>query len=141
MPFHHNKPHSPPVFHGGPPRTAVRCDPDSYGDFVCPGPIAYECLCVPLKKGVSICPSLVELVHTKSTGLQCQMLQGLFLPVPDPQVWGLDMGLRILSPIGESLLYSYFSVCGASHSRGMGLLISHNSPCYLLMWPLLCLME
>ena len=28
---------------------------------------------------------------------------GLFLPKPDPQVWGFDMGLRTLTSVGESL--------------------------------------
>ena len=28
---------------------------------------------------------------------------GVFLPVPDPQAWGLDIGLRTLTPVGESL--------------------------------------
>ena len=37
---------------------------------------------------------------------------GLFLPVLDPQAWGFDVGLRTLTPVGESLEYSYFLVCG-----------------------------
>ena len=49
------------------------------------GPSACESLCGPFKNGVSISPSPVELLHTSPTGLQCQMLQGLFLPVPDPR--------------------------------------------------------
>ena len=71
-----------PVFPGGPPRTAVRFDPDSYGDFALSS--AHESLRAPFKNGVSIFPSPVELLCTSPTGLQCQMLQGLFLPVPDP---------------------------------------------------------
>ena len=65
-----------PVFPGCPPRTAVGFDPDSYGDFALPWD--------PLKNGVSVPPSPVELLRTSPTGLQCQMLWGLFLPVPDP---------------------------------------------------------
>ena len=37
-------------------------------------------------------------------------------------------------PCGISLTH-YFPVCGAPHPGGMGLLISHNRPSYLLMWP------
>ena len=53
--------------------------------------------------GVSISPSPVELLRTSPTGLQCQMLQGLFLPVPDPHMGEFDVGLRTLTPGGESL--------------------------------------
>ena len=72
-----------PVFPGCPPRTAVRFDPDSYGDFAL-GPSARESLCAPFKNGVSVSPSPVELLRTSPTGLQCQMVQGLSLPMPDP---------------------------------------------------------
>ena len=60
-----------------------------------PGPSACESLCAPFKNGVSFYPSPVELLHTSPIGRQCQMLQGLFLPMPDPQDWGLDVGLRL----------------------------------------------
>ena len=68
-----------------------------------PGTRAHESLCAPFKNGVSVSPSLVELLCTSPTGLQCQTLWGLFLPMPDPQLWGLDVGLRTLTPVGESL--------------------------------------
>ena len=67
------------------------------------GPSAHESLYVPFKNGVSISPSSMELLCTSPTGLQCQMFWGLFLPIPDPQAWGPDVGLRTLSPVGESL--------------------------------------
>ena len=60
-------------------------------------------VCVRLLKMGSNSPSSVELLRTNPTGLQCQMLWGLFLPVPDPQAWGLDVGLRTLTSVGESL--------------------------------------
>ena len=50
---------------------------------------------VPFKNGVSISPSAMELLHTIPIGPQCQMLQGLFLSMPDPQAWGLDMGSEL----------------------------------------------
>ena len=93
-----------PVFPGCPLRTAVRFDPDSYGDHALPwNPNTCESLCAPFKNGVSVSPSHVELLHTSPTGLQCQKLQGLFLPVPDPHVWDFGMGLRTLTSVGESL--------------------------------------
>ena len=64
---------------------------------------ARESLCVPFKNGVSISPSPVELLRTSPISLQCQMLQGLFLPVLDPHTWEFDVGLKTLTPIGESL--------------------------------------
>ena len=73
-----------PVFPGGPPRTAVRCDPDSYEDFALPWDPVHVKVYAPFMNGVSISPSPVELLCTSPTGLQCQMLQELFLPMPDP---------------------------------------------------------
>ena len=66
------------------------------------GPSAHESLCVPSKNGVSVSPSPVELLLTSLTVPQQQMLWGLFLPVPDPQVWGPNVGLRTLTSVGES---------------------------------------
>ena len=67
------------------------------------GPSACVSLCVPFKNGVSISPSPVELLGTSPTGLQCQMLRGLFLLVSVPQAWGFDLGPRTLTPVGEYL--------------------------------------
>ena len=79
---------------------------------LCPGTHARESLCVPFKNGVSVSPRPVELLHTSPTGLQCQMLQGLFLPVPDPHTWQFDVGLRTLTLVGESVnqLWGFQSV-------------------------------
>ena len=86
------------------------------------GPSAYESLCVPFKSGGSVSPSPMELLHTSSTGLQCQMLWGLFLLMSDPQTWGPDVSLC------EQLLSSLW----AAHSACMGLIILHNFPSYCL---------
>jgi len=59
------------VFPRCPPRTAVRFDPDSYGDCFALGPSARESLCAPFKNGVSASPSPMELLLTSPTGLQC----------------------------------------------------------------------
>lgn len=75
-------------------------------------PSAHESLCAPFKKWSSFHPSPMELLRTSPIGLQWQMLQGLLLPMPDLQVWGPDMELRTLTPVGESLWYSYFPVYG-----------------------------
>ena len=86
-----------PVFPGCPPRTVVRFDPDSYGDLALPWDPVHVKVHVRLLRMGSLSPSPVELLHTSPTGLQCQMFQGLFFPVPDPQVWEPDMGLRTLT--------------------------------------------
>ena len=100
MSFPHNKPHSP-LF-----SQAVLQELQS-GLTQIPmrlcfalGLSARESLCAPFKNGVSISPSPVALLHTSPTGLQCQMLQGPFLPVPDLLAWGFDVGLRTLTPVG-----------------------------------------
>ena len=105
------------------------------------GPSAHESLCVTFKNGVSISPSPMELLHTSATDLQYQMLQGLFLPMPDWQVWGPDKGLRTLTPVGESLWYSYFSICGLPTWWVWGCLYHIITPPTILMWPPLCLLE
>ena len=95
---------STPVFPGCPPRTSDRSDPDSYGDLALPWNSVHVKVCVRLlRMGVSISPSPMELLHASPTGLQCQMLWGLFLPVPDPHMWEFDVGLRTLTPVGKSL--------------------------------------
>ena len=45
------------------------------------------------------------------------MLWGLLLPMPDPQVWELDVGLRTLTPVGESLDTVTFQSVGYSPSK------------------------
>ena len=87
--------------------------------------------CVPFKSGVSASPSPMELLHTSPTGLQCQKLWGLFLPIPDPQAWAPYVGLRTLTPVGESLI-QLLSNLWAVQSVDMGLHISCNLPSYHL---------
>ena len=48
----------------------------------------------------------------KPTGLQSQMFWRLLLPMPRPQAGEPDLGLKTLTPMGESLWYNYFPVCG-----------------------------
>ena len=92
------------------------------------GPSVHESLCVPFKNGVSVTHSPLEHLCTSSTRLQCQMLQVLFLPMPDPQEWGLHEGPRTLTPIGEFIWYSYFPVCGLSAREVWGCLCHVFTP-------------
>ena len=50
------------------------------------GPSAHEIMCMPFKNGAAISPSPMEFLCTSPAGLQCQMLQGFFLSVPDPHM-------------------------------------------------------
>ena len=93
-----------PVFPGGPPRTVVSSDPDSYGDFALPWDPMHVIVCVRLlRMGSLFPPDPWKCRCTSPTGLQCQMLWGVFLPVPDLHAWEFDMGLETLTPEGESL--------------------------------------
>ena len=65
------------------------------------GPSAHENLCTPFKNGVSLSLSSMKCLCTTPTGIQCQMLWGFLLPIPD--AWVPDLGLRTLTPIGGSL--------------------------------------
>ena len=141
MLFPHHKAQSAPVFPGDPPRTAVWSDLDSYGDFAFPWDTVHVNICVHISRMGSLFPPVPWSSCAQDPGLQCQMLWGLFLPVPGPQAWGFDVRLRPLTPVGESLWYSYFPVCVTSHLGGIGLLISCNLPSYLLMWSPIGLLE
>ena len=96
---------------------------------LCLGPTAHESLFVPFRNGVSI-------LHT----LQRQMLQGLLFPMSDPQVWGPDVGLRTLTPIGVSVI-QLLSSLWAAHLWVWGHLYHIITPPTLLILPLLCLLE
>lgn len=72
--------------------------------------------CVSSRSGAAVSPSPVAVLHSSPTGLQSQVLWGLFLLMPDPQAGEPDVGL---SPTGELLQYNCSPVCG-SHLGGMG---------------------
>ena len=83
--FPHNKPHSPLFSQDVPQELQSGLTQIAMETSLCAlGPIARENLCVPFKNGVSVSPSPVEPLRTSPTGLQCQIFQGLFFPVPDP---------------------------------------------------------
>ena len=66
---------------------------------------------------------------------KCQMLWGRPLPMPDPQVKEPDVGLRILTPVGEPLWYSYFPVCGLPTRQVWVCLYPIIDPSTVSMWP------
>ena len=99
----HSEPQTPPAFPGDPPRMEGKTVPDFMEFFFVLWPSTYETLCAPSKSGVSLSPSLVEPLHSNPIGFQHQMLQGLLLPMPDPQVGESDMESLELSLLWESL--------------------------------------
>ena len=103
MSFPHNKPHSPLISQDVLQVLQSGLTQIPLETLLSLGFSACDCLCVPFKTGFSISPSPVELLCTSPIGLQCQMLWELFLPMPDPPAWGFDVGLRTLTPVGESL--------------------------------------
>ena len=56
--------------------------------------------------------SPVAFLWWRPTDLRSQVLWGLLLLMPDPQTGKPDVGLRILTPVGEPLWYC-FPVCGS----------------------------
>ena len=76
-----------------------------------PGPDAHTTLCVPSKSGVSVSPSPVEVLQSNPTSLQSLILYEFLLPLPDPQVWKPDVGLRTFTPVGGLLWYKCSLVC------------------------------
>ena len=62
--------------------------------------------------GLSIFPIPVKLLYSSATGLQIQMLWGLFL-ILHSQAGEPDMGLRAPTPVGEPLRYQHFPAYGS----------------------------
>ena len=60
------------------------------------------------------------------------MLQGWLLPIPDPQAWDPDVGLRTPTPMGEPSVIQLLSILWAAHMAGIGLIVLHNHLSYHL---------
>ena len=103
MPFPHNKPQSPLLSQEAPKNSSQVRPRFLWRLPFALGLSARESLGALFKSGVSISPGPGELLHTSPTGPQRQMLWGRLLPMPGPQVWGPDVGLRTLTPVGELL--------------------------------------
>lgn len=105
------------------------------------GPSAHKILCVPLKSEVFISLSPVGLLQLSSIDLQRQMLWELIFPVQDPWAREPNVGLRILTLVGEALQYKYSLVCGWPTWGGYGTcLYIASTPCTCFtVVPSLCL--
>ena len=90
-----------PVFPGGPPRTAVRFDPDSCGDVALPWDPVHMKACVCLSRIGSPFPPVLW-----SSCAQAPLAYNTlvaFLPMLDPQAWRPDIELRTLASVCKSL--------------------------------------
>ena len=76
---------------------------------LCPGSQS-ESLCEPSKSRICF-PQSCGASALKPCLFQSQVLLGFLLPVPDLQAGEPDMGLRTLTPVGDSQQYNYFTVC------------------------------
>ena len=74
----------------------------------------------------------MEVLQSNLTGLQSQILWGLFLPSLDLQARKPDVGLRTFTPVGEFLWYNCFPVCGSPTQRAWDLILSQLRPSYCL---------
>ena len=112
-PCPHSETQPPPPASAGNPRTlAGWCGSVSPGSLLLLlGPDAHTTLCVPYKSGVSVSPSPVKVLQSNSTSLQSLFLKEFLLPLPDPQVWKPDVGLRTFTAVGGLLWYKCSPVC------------------------------
>ena len=94
----------------------------------------------PVKSEVSVSLSPVRLWQLSSAGPQSQMLWGLIFLVLDPWAREPDVGLRTLSPEGETSMVELFSSVYVVHLMWGWDLIPlhiHSSSC-LIVVPFLC---
>ena len=87
--------------------------------FLPPGPDVHT-MCVLSKCGVSVTPSLVEVLQSNPPSLQSLILWEFLLPLPDPQVGMPDVGLSTFNPVGGLLWYNCSPVC-ESLTHGYGI--------------------
>ena len=98
---------------------------------LCFGRSVHKTFCVSSKSGVSVSPILWSSLHSSPSDFQSQMLWGLLLLMPDLQIGYPDMGLRMLTPVGELMWYNCSAIHG-SPIRGVWDLITlrvHPSYC------------
>lgn len=102
---------------GDPPIQAGRSDPGSYE--VTAFPLGFSRSCVRLYDLVcalqerNFCfPQSYGSLVIKPSCLQSQMFWGHFLPMLDPWAREPDARLKTVTPVGESLKYNHFPICG-----------------------------
>lgn len=102
------------------------------------GPSAHESLCAHFKSRLSTSP--IELLCTRPIGSQCQMLQGLLLPMPDLRHGNLRWGSELSLPwVSLCNTVTFQSVSCPPNGYG----VAYNSiiiPLTISMGPSLCLL-
>ena len=141
-----NEPHHP-IFPGDAARIAGKSDPDSYWVSALPWePMHKKPVCTFQEWSLCFPQSCGAPAH-KPSWPSVPNATGILLPMPDPQAWDPDVGLRTLTPMGEPLeQYSYFPVCGhpvcGPPTREVwGCLYRVIATTTVSIWPFLCLLE
>ena len=100
---------------------------------VCMGTCVY-----PFRMGVSVSPSPVEFLQSRTAGLQRQILCGLQLPLPGPQAGKTDIGLRTFNAM-ENFSGTHFVGIGFDVVvRGNIMVLIINLYLFLLHFPPFC---
>lgn len=110
--FPHIEPQLSPYFSGDILRTEVWSGPGAAGIHALLWDLVSMKICVHSPWVECLFhPSLEELLCSSPTGLQCQMIQGLLLPLPDPQAVELT-GVWNSHSCRKGSMIQYFPICG-----------------------------
>ena len=81
----------------------IGLDQDPMKSLIALGPGVCESLYASSSSGVSVFSSSVELLHSSPVSLQSPMIWELLFSMPDPYTREPNVGLRVLTPVGELL--------------------------------------
>ena len=135
MSLHHNEPQSPPVFPGWPPKIAVKSNSESHGNSALPWCPAHMKSCVHLSRMGSSFPPLLWCAYIQAPLSFNARCSGHSLSQFQSYAWGPSVGFRTLTPVCDSLGYSYFLVCGLPTRQAWGCLYHILALPTLLMCP------
>ena len=112
---------------GDSPRPAGRSGPRFYQITALPCVLLRVGFCVPVKSGVSVSPrpvQLLQLLPPPRSGPSKPNALETYIHRAGPRAGEPDVGLRTLTPVGESLQYNYSPVYGLSIWEVWGLIKS-----------------
>ena len=99
-----------------------------------PGSWCTRDIVLPSKSGDAVYPSPAELLHSSTRGFHNQMLWACRLLMPEPKAKESDIGLRILTLVGDLLLYISSPVCGSPTQGVMGFHSITHAPLLPFCW-------
>ena len=92
-----------------------------------PDPGSYKVTAISLSAHETLCTAPKSFYFSQSCGVPATQPH---CPIGDSQAGKPDKGFRILTPMGESLWYNYFLVCGLATQWVSDLIISRMHPSY-----------